>query len=195
MNNRDLNLGKYLTLEEFCTCSQTYHKYRENINPYPQNILEVIPALQDLNKFIIDPIIDYFSREKFVLTYGFCSSDLKKYLEKKDPITGQKNGRVAPHLDQHISHELNKNGKYYCQRLGAACDFMITDVPSTKLVEWILQTKLPFDSLYFYSEQRPIHISYGKQHKRDVWTFNHSGIPTKKGIADWIKLAQAIERG
>ena len=194
MNTSNLKLGRYLTLEEFCTCSQTYHKYAENINPYPQNISEVIPALQNLHKFIIDPIIDYFSREKFRLTYGFCSPDLKKYLEKKDPVTGQKNGRVAPNLDQHISYEVNKNGKYYCERLGAACDFLITDLPSTKLVEWILQNKLPFDSLYFYSDHQPIHISYGKQHKRDIWTFNNSGIPTKKGIGDWIKLAQEIER-
>jgi hypothetical protein len=195
MNTSNLKLGRYLNLEEFCTCSQTYHKYAENINPYPQNISEVIPALQNLHKFIIDPIIDYFSREKFRLTYGFCSPDLKKYLEKKDPVTGQKNGRVAPNLDQHISYEINKNGKYYCERLGAACDFLIIDLPSTKLVEWILQNKLPFDSLYFYSDQQPIHISYGKQHKRDIWTFNNSGIPTKKGIGDWIKLAQEIERG
>jgi len=64
-----------------------------------------------LNEFIIDGAIDYFGREKFELTYGFCSRDLKKYLEKKDPVTGLKNGRVAPHLDQHMCHEVNKNGK------------------------------------------------------------------------------------
>ncbi|MFN7658695.1 MAG: hypothetical protein ACK5P3_11250, partial [Dolichospermum sp.] len=51
MDNSNLKLGKHLTLEEFCTCTQTYQKYAENINPYPQNLPEVIPALQDLNKF------------------------------------------------------------------------------------------------------------------------------------------------
>ncbi|MBD2624953.1 hypothetical protein [Trichormus variabilis] len=192
MNIKEIKISKYLTLEEFCTCTQTYHKYAQNINPYPQNISEVIPALQDLNQFIIDPIIDYFGREQFRLTYGFCSPDLKKYLEKKDPVTGQKNGRVAPNLDQHISYEINKNGKYYCARLGAACDFMIINIPSEQVIDWILQNKLPFDSLYFYSNQQPIHISYGIQHKRDIWTFNNSGIPTKKGIEEWIKLAKAF---
>lgn len=189
---KELTLGKYLTLEEFCTCTQTYHKYAQHINPFPQNSKEVIPALQDLNKYIIDPIIDNYGIAKFHLTYGFCSADLKKYLEKKDPVTGQKNGRVAPNLDQHISHEINKNGKYYCARLGAACDFFITDLPSKEVVEWILQTKLPFDSLYFYGNERPIHISYGLQHKRDIWTFNQSGIPTKKGIEHWVNLAQQV---
>jgi len=28
-------------------------------------------------------------------------------------------------------------------------------------VEWILEQQLPFDSLYFYGSDRPIHISYG----------------------------------
>jgi hypothetical protein len=192
MEIKELKLGKYLTLEEFCTCTQTYQKYSQNINPYPQNITETIPALQELNKFIIDPVIDYFGLEKFKLTYGFCSPDLKKYLEKKDPITGQKNGRVAPNLDQHLSYEINKNGKYYCERLGASCDFQILDLPTEQLVEWILENKLPFDSLYFYGTTRPIHISYGQQHKRDIWTFNNSGQPTKKGIENWVKLAKKI---
>lgn len=189
---KELKLGKYLTLEEFCTCTQTYHKYAQYINPFPQNILEVIPALKDLNQFIIDPIIDNYGLENFQLTYGFCSADLKKYLEKKDPITGIKNGRVAPKLDQHISYELNKNGKYYCPRLGAACDFQIINVASTEVIDWILNQRLSFDSLYFYGVQRPIHISYGLQHKRDIWTFSPSGQPTRKGIENWVKLAKEI---
>lgn len=192
MEIQNLKLGKYITLLEFCTCTQTYQKYSHNINPFPKNISETIPALQDLHKFIIDPVIDYFGRERFKLTYGFCSADLKKYLEKTDPITGQKNGRVAPSLDQHISHEVNKNGKYYCSRLGASCDFLILDLPTEQLIEWILQNKLPFDSLYFYGTSRPIHISYGLQHKRDIWTFNSSGQPTKKGIESWLDLAKQI---
>jgi hypothetical protein len=38
-------LGKHLTLEEFCTCTQTYQKYADQIDPYPfgriKGILEV----------------------------------------------------------------------------------------------------------------------------------------------------------
>ncbi|TAF14148.1 MAG: hypothetical protein EAZ76_10145 [Nostocales cyanobacterium] len=192
VSNQEFLLGKYLTLGEFCTCTQTYHKYAEYINPFPENVAETIPALQDLNHFIIDPIIDHYGRDKFTLTYGFCSVDLKKYLEKKDPITGEKNGRVAPKLDQHISYEINKHGKYYCDRLGAACDFMIADVVSNQVVDWILANKLPFDSLYFYSSDRPIHVSYGFQHKRDIWTFGDVRQPTKKGIEHWVKLAKEI---
>jgi hypothetical protein len=183
-------LGKYLTLNEFCTCTNTYQKYKDNIDPFPKNP-ETITAIQNLNKFIIDPIIDYFSQDKFWLTYGFCSPDLKRFLTKKDPETGIKNGRVAPSRDRHMSHEINRNGKYYCKRLGAACDFLITDVSSDRVVDWILFQKLPFDSLYFYGNERPIHISYGEQHRRDIWTFISTGQPTKKGIQHWLDLVSS----
>jgi hypothetical protein len=124
-----MKLGKYLTLEEFCTCTQTYQKYKDQIDPFPQNTDSII-AIKELNQKIIDPIINHFGREQFCLTYGFCSKDLKKFLAQKDPITGIKNGRVDPKIDQHLSYELNKNGKYFCQRLGASCDFLIKNKPS-----------------------------------------------------------------
>ncbi len=185
-----IKLGKYLTLADFCTCTNTYRQYIDKINPFPENLPETIPALLDLNKFIVDPVIDYFGMNRFQLTYGFCSRDLKKYLEKKDPITGIKNGRIAPAIDQHLALEINQNGKYYCNRLGAACDFLITNLSSAELVDWIIDEKLPFDSLYFYSADRPIHISYGQQHKQDIWTFTPTKLPTKKGIERWVDLVK-----
>jgi hypothetical protein len=184
-------IGKYLNLEELCTCSQTYQKYAEQIYPYPKNP-ETITAFKNLAQFILDPIIDNFGREKFQLTYGFCSSDLQRFLRKKDAITGLKNGRIDPSRDQHCAHEINKKGQYYCWRLGAACDFKIIELTSDRLIDWILVQKLPFDSLYFYEIDRPIHISYGFQHKRDIWTFTSAGTPTQKGLQPWLKLAKSI---
>jgi hypothetical protein len=63
---------------------------------------------------------------------------------------------------------------------------------SDRLVEWILEQRLPFDSLYFYGSNRPIHISYGDQHKRDIWTFTAKGTPTRKGIEDWVEAAKRL---
>lgn len=186
-------LGKYLTLEEFCTCTQTYQKNVEKINPFPNNSEETISAIKALNKFIIDPMIDQFGQDNFQLTYGFCSSDLKKYLGKKDPDTGIKNGCVDPSRDQHMAHEVKSKGGYYCDRLGAACDFRIINKESDRLIDWILEARLPFDSLYFYGVDRPIHISYGSQHKRAIWTFTTTGQPTKKGIKTWLELIKARE--
>ena len=192
MKMESIRLGKYFTLADFCTCTQTYQKYRQHIDPNPKNPDSIV-ALQNLNRFILEPIIDHFGIETFRLTYGFCSEDLKRYLAKKDPVTGMKNGRVAPNIDQHMAHELNRNGNYFCKRLGAACDFYIVNLTSDQLVEWILQCKLPFDSLYFYDQKSPIHISYGQQQKRDIWTFNQTGQPTKNGISNWVELAKIIK--
>ena len=178
-------LGKYLSLEEFCTCTQIYQKYANQVNPYPKNLEETVPALQALCHHILDPVIKQFGRERFQLTYGFCSIDLKRYLSQKDPETGVKNGCVTPSRDQHMAHEVNRNVKYYCDRLGAACDFRVVNLESDLLVDWILKQQLPFDSLYYYSPDRPIHISYGHQHKRDIWAFTAKGTPTKKGLERW----------
>ncbi|BAU43575.1 hypothetical protein O77CONTIG1_03405 [Leptolyngbya sp. O-77] len=44
------------------------------------------------------------------------SRDLKRFLAQKDPEIGIKNGRVDPSRDQHMAHEKNRNGKYYCSK-------------------------------------------------------------------------------
>ena len=92
MNVDERQVGRYLTLEELYTCTQTYRKYADQIDPYPKNIEETIPALEALCRHIIDPVIDAFGRERFQLTYGFCSAELQRWLAKKDPVAG---GSVA----------------------------------------------------------------------------------------------------
>jgi len=97
-----------------------------------------------------------------------------------------------------MAHEKNRNGKYYCDRLGAACDFQITGLESDLLVEWILKQKLPFDSLYYYGHdshsetlrERPIHISDSPQHRRSIWAFTDKGVPTKRGIEQWLERVE-----
>lgn len=180
-----LPIGQYLTLEAFCTCTQTYRHYASQIDPFPHNPNETIPALEALCQCIVDPIIGQFGPEQFRLTYGFCSADLKRWLAKKDPVTGVKHGKVSPQRDQHMAHEKNRNGHYFCSRLGAACDFQIAGLPSDELVAWIVGRRLPFDSLYFYGSARPIHISFGPQHKRDLWAFTEAGLPTRRGTEQW----------
>ena len=178
-----MKIGRHLTLEELCSCTQTYQKYASQIQPYPENPEETIPALQSLCQYVIDPVIECFGKDNFWLTYGFCSKDLKRFLAQKDPETGIKNGRVDPSWDQHMAHEKNRNGQYYCDRLGAACDFRIVGLESDHLVEWILEQQLSFDSLYYYGSDRPIHISYAPQQRLNIWTFTDGGVPTRKGLA------------
>jgi hypothetical protein len=189
VTSEDRSVGKYLSLADFCTCTNTYQKYSTQIDPFPKNP-ESIRSIEKLNQFILDPIIDLFGKSNFKLTYGFCSRDLKKYLEKKDPLTGLKNGRIDPSRDQHMALELKNNGKYYCERLGAACDFSIENVNSDRVIDWIVSQKLPFDSIYYYGIDRSIHISYGEQHKRALWTFSPTGVPSKKGLESWLRAIE-----
>lgn len=70
-------------------------------------------------------------------------------------------------------------------RLGAACDFRIMGLESDRLVEWILEQQLPFDSLYYYGGDRPVHISYAPQHRGAIWSFTEKGTPTRKGMASF----------
>ncbi|PSB13841.1 hypothetical protein C7B61_01350 [filamentous cyanobacterium CCP1] len=64
---------------------------------------------------------------------------------------------------------------------------------SDRLVEWILEQQLPFDSLYYYGSDRPIHISYGWQQKQEIWAFTKKQTPTRKGIEHWVALqARAV---
>ncbi len=104
-------------------------------------------ALHDLSKNILDPVINYFGSIR--LTYGFCSSELALKIE----------GRIAPKLDQHASHELNRKGAPICPRLGAAVDFIVDDEDMIEVAQWIVGNVL-FDRMYLYGADRPIHISY-----------------------------------
>ena len=62
--------------------------------------------------------------------------------------------------------ELNKKGQPICTRLGAAVDFIIPDMNMRVVANWIA-TRTPFDRLYFYGDDRPIHVSYGPDNKQD----------------------------
>ena len=167
----------YLTIDEFCTCSKTYGRYKDLINPYPQNP-DSIGAIEKLFTYLLNPIIDRFGFENFHLTYGFSSVDLIKYLSRKNTVTGQKNGRICPAVDQHVAHERNHNGNYICKHLGAACDFQIKGISSSKVTRWIMGN-LDFDSLYFYGCDRPIHLSYAQVNKLTAWGFTAKNTPIK----------------
>jgi DNA phosphorothioation-associated putative methyltransferase len=106
-------------------------------------------ALYDLATNILDPVIDYFGAIR--LTYGFCSSELASKIE----------GRIAPKLDQHASHELNRKGVPICSRLGAAADFSIDDEDMIEVAQWIV-SNIVFDRLYLYGADRPVHISFSE---------------------------------
>lgn len=141
----DQACGTHFTFRSFVECGETQKRLgiaNVPLNPSTYN------ALYDLATQILDPVIEYFGSVR--LTYGFCSAELGRNIAK----------RVAPKLDQHAGCEVRANGRPICDRLGAACDFIVDDEDMHEVATWIVDN-LPFDRLYFYGSALPLHVSFG----------------------------------
>lgn len=148
----DAPCGAHFTFRHFIECGETWERTR--LHNVPQQAA-TFNALHALATNILDPVIDYFGMIR--LTYGFASAALAKEIQ----------GRIAPHLDQHAGHELNRAGKLICLRLGAAVDFLVEDEDMVEVAKWIT-INIPFDRLYIYGPDRPIHISYSPEATHQV---------------------------
>lgn len=149
----DRACGEHFTFRSFIECGETRERLRLKnlpLNPATYN------ALYDLATKVLDPVVDYFGGIR--LTYGFCSAELGRHISK----------RVAPKLDQHAACEVGPRKGPICDRLGAACDFIVDDENMYEVADWII-ANLPFDRLYFYGADRPIHISYGPENSRAAY--------------------------
>lgn len=149
----DERCGRFLTYRQLIECGDT--QAASGLSNLPTS-LESYTALLDLATLLLDPIIEYYGAIQ--LTYGFCSSALARRIR----------GRIAPELDQHAAHDRNRRGAPICPRLGAAVDFLVQDEDMKEVAQWIIAT-LPFDRLYFYGNDRPIHVSYKKNGERQAF--------------------------
>lgn len=148
----DAPCGRYLRFRDFIECGQM--QQRLGLANVPQQA-ETYNALATLTREVLDPVIDYFGGIE--LTYGFCSRELAKHVE----------GGIDPRRDQHAAHECNARGNSICSRLGAAVDFRVTDESMAEVAAWIA-SNTRFDRLYFYGDDRPIHVSVGPEEQRQV---------------------------
>jgi DNA phosphorothioation-associated putative methyltransferase len=149
----DVPCGQYFTYRQLIECGET--QARIGLPNLPKEA-DSYNALYELATKILDPLIDYYGMIK--LTYGFCSPELSRHI----------NGRIAPKLDQHAAHELNRLGKPVCPRLGAAVDFLVEDENMEDVARWIMEN-LPYDRLYVYGTDRPIHVSFSKSPLGKAW--------------------------
>jgi hypothetical protein len=129
-------------------------------------------SLRELCNEILEPARIRFGHP--IITYGFASEALARLVP----------GRIYPSLDQHAGHELKQNGEPVCRRLGQAVDFYVQGVSSAELGYWIA-TRLRFARLYFYGEERPIHVSVGPQTSRSITAMVLS--PTGRRIPRAVK--------
>jgi DNA phosphorothioation-associated putative methyltransferase len=149
----DERCGAIFTYRQLIECGET--QARLGLPNVPRNP-ESFNALHDLAEKILDPLVEYFGSIR--LTYGFCSAELGRHIKS----------RVAPKLDQHAAHELDRNGKPICDRGGAACDLLVEDEDMREVAQWIL-LHLPFDRMYVYGSNRPIHVSYASSEVREAF--------------------------
>lgn len=82
-------------------------------------------------------------------TYGLRTHDLSKRIKE----------RVAPGLNQHGGEEHGATGALVFNRVGAACAFLVEYEDMRDVADWAVKN-LPFDRLYFYGPDRPIHVSW-----------------------------------
>ncbi|HYN78653.1 MAG TPA: DNA phosphorothioation-associated putative methyltransferase, partial [Lamprocystis sp. (in: g-proteobacteria)] len=148
----DAPCGRFLRFRQLIECGETQDRTGlPNLPRRPQTW----DALQDLAEQVLDPVIDWFGMIR--LTYGFCSPELAREIP----------ARIDPRLDQHAAYEHNRLGKPICPRLGAAVDFLVADEDMREVARWVAQ-HTPFDRLYFYGPDLPIHVSYGPDHSRQI---------------------------
>lgn len=153
--------GQYHTFRAFIECGATQAKTGLPNLPKQTTTYNALAALATQ---VLDPVMDYFGGIQ--LTYGFCSPELAKHIK----------GCIDPKRDQHAAHELNTRGNLICERKGAACDFIVPDENMLEVAQWIV-ANTPFDRLYFYGNDKPLHVSYGEEHSRSIVLM----LPSKNG--------------
>ncbi|MBK1716521.1 DNA phosphorothioation-associated putative methyltransferase [Thiocystis violacea] len=144
--------GRFLTFRQLIECGETQASTGLPNRPVQP---ESYNALLALAERVLDPVIEYFGMIR--LTYGFCSPALAKRIP----------GRIDPKRDQHAAHERNRLGKPVCERLGAAVDFLVEDENMLEVAQWIV-ANTPFDRLYFYGDDLPVHVSHGPNGDRQI---------------------------
>jgi len=142
----DTRCGVHFTYRDFIACGETHE--RTGLENWPEQA-DTYTALYELAKHVLDPVVEYYGMIR--LTYGFCSQALAREIPS----------RIAPELDQHAGHERKKNGKPICERLGAACDFLVEDEDMEEVAIWVFDNT-NVDRVYVYGKDRPIHVSYSQ---------------------------------
>lgn len=159
--------GSNLTYRDLIECGETQMGLGLANEPRQPS---TYAALARLALDVLDPVMDYFGGIE--LTYGFCSRELAKHIP----------ARIEPRKDQHASHELNSKGKPICSRGGAAVDFLVRDESMKEVADWII-ANTPFDRLYYYGDDKPLHVSIGAENKRQAVSIRRQSngrvIPTK----------------
>ena len=151
--------GEHFTYRDFVHCGETWHRLEREAPGSVPNVPvqpETYAAMREMCDRVLDPVIRAFEYP-IELTYAFASPALTKHIR----------GRTNPTRDQHASCELNARGNPICSRLGFAVDFRIRDISSADVALFVVEGT-DFDRLYYYGEDRPVHVSVGPESKGQI---------------------------
>jgi hypothetical protein len=140
------------TYRDLCEVGETWTRLRPDNTPREA---ATWAALAELAATILEPVRTRFGR--ITITYGHSGLGLYRRIT----------ARRAPELDQHAGFERNSRGNPICKRPGQAVDFIVADTSSLEVARFVV-AQLPFDRLYYYGRDRPLHVSVGPEAKHDI---------------------------
>ena len=153
------------------------NKHRETLSNIPSP-----DSKSYLEMLILEILIP--TERKFgalTVTYGFTSSKLATYIAKHSS-TG-----TSPQLDQHAACELNSKNNEISKRTGSACDFIVPNQSMAEITRFIVKN-LSFDRIYYYGDNRPIHVSISDEPVKHLQIMCESSLgrryPGKKAFGD-----------
>lgn len=164
-------------------------KHAISLDNFPKEV-ESINLILALIETVLLPVSKEFGDVK--ITYGFVSQELNRYIQKNSP------SGTYPPIDQHTASELNNANNHICKRHGSACDFLINGFENKMdQVMLFIVKNLDFDKIYYYGNDRPLHVSVGNESEKHLQIMNVSAkgrrIPGKKAYGnEAIKLAEQL---
>ncbi|MBA6293771.1 hypothetical protein H4J58_03880 [Colwellia sp. MB3u-70] len=168
--------------------NQLVNWYREkhniSIDNYPKEV-ESINSTLDLIETVLLPVSKNFGDVK--ITYGFVSPELNRFIQKNS------SSGTYPSIDQHAASELNNANNHICKRHGLACDFIINGYEKQMdQVMLFIVNNLSFDKIYYYGNDKPLHVSVGNESERHLQIMNISDkgrrIPGRKAYGNEAKI-------
>lgn len=149
--------GRHWTYRDLLHVGKTWRDHAARGKPIDNLPREAatVAALSALAANVLDALAAEFGSVE--ITYGFASLELTRHIK----------AGIAPALDQHAAYELRPDGRQVCGRGGAAVDLVVPGRRSTEVARWI-HANLPFDRMYVYGDERPLHVSHGPTMTRAV---------------------------
>jgi hypothetical protein len=142
-------------------CCDTWHSLAQQgrlLANQPEQT-ETKTAIGWLQDELLHPLEDEFGL--VLLTYGFAGRELIEAVRARAATAGRAPG-IAPELDQHSGYEVDAHGARICDRDGIAVDLRVPGRATGAVRDWIVR-RLGFDRIYFYGDDRPLHLSWAPE--------------------------------